>query len=787
VSSNYCWPAALRNFREKQLIGRGVTRTGNVSQTGYTNGFKVMSTDQSAKYPSDRGPDADPVTPATEHLTAGRPTFDSFSAGTTVSQRFRIRQFLGRGGMGEVYAADDLDLGGIVALKTIHPDLIDSRETAARFRREIQLARQVTHPNICRVFDLGRTEFGGREILYFTMEYLPGVTLSRYLKDGNKPGPGEAFALIEQLADGLQALHARGILHRDLKPGNIMLVESEGKPARLVIGDFGLARDDSEDLDQLTRTRALMGTPAYMAPEQLLGERASPASDIYAFGMLVFEIATGKVIADGTTLKSRLSADVVLPEHDPLPPGWEQLIRRCMARDPADRPASAPAALAGLRASAPVAKPSRPSKALIAAGAALLFVGLGALAVRQFHAPETVPLAVAAPANIDDLLLNYYAPGNLATAIEQLEKAVSSSKGSASAVNHAELGQAYRLRYQQNLASADFEKAKTESQRAVELDPGMQLPHTTLAGLYAQNGRTDAAHTEVQEALRLDPRSSEAYNELGALYKLQGRTAEAEPALRKAIDLSPDDWRWHMQLGSFYRDTGEIDPGRKEFEEALRLTPSNVLAMNNLAGVMLRQSRYKEAQATWERAIALDPRFRPAYSGLGAALMLQGEFAQAGAAFRKAIELNSKSYTAWGNLGSASAWSPGGKAEAQKAYLQAIQIAEQQRLQTPKEPQLLASLGGYYASVGDAAHAVPLLRQAVALNPDSPQVTYTTGESYEILHRRDDALNWINRAITLGYSLEYIKRSPELAALRSDPRFHPPENPTAPPPVNTVH
>jgi len=694
---------------------------------------------------------ADAPEPGIDPSTLTMSQTELFGADDRIAGRFRIEGFLGRGGMGEVYAVEDAELGGRVALKMIHPNLLDNPRAAARFRREITLARQVTHPNVCRVFDVGRGLVNGRERMFLTMEYLRGETLSQCLarqREGSTKMPAEqALALVKQLAAGLDALHQRGIVHRDLKPGNVMLVEE----ARLVITDFGLAREVSDEAEPLTEPQGMVGTPAYMAPEQLLGEAASPASDIYAFGLIAFEIATG----------------LRFPAEAELPKGWEGSLRRCLDRAPEARPKSAGEA-AGLMG-APVAAPRKRSRRWIAAGMLAGALAAGAVAVRLV--PLAPRHAAADPSDsVRELLIRYDKPGNTDLAISQIEKALANGSGDRAAVLHYQLGLAYYERYLKSPDAQDLEKAKAESLESIRLDPQFPDAHTTLGRIYAQGGSTDLAETELKEALRLDARSANAWAALGDLYVRFGRAAEAQEAFGKAVDLAPEDWRWHDALGSFYLNAGKLEDARREFEAATQQTPDNGNAFNDLARAAIAESKYPEAQRLYEHALEISKQTR-FYSGLGTALMLQGNYAGATEAFQRAIEMNPKSYAGWANLGAAASWTPGEKARARDAYEKAIGLAEELRKTRPRDPTLLSRLGDYYAATEQPDRAIPLLREALALSPDEPDVCYTAGEAYEILHRRDDALKWVLKAVSLGYSLEYIDLSPELAGLRQDARF----------------
>ena len=677
--------------------------------------------------------------------------------GHIVSGRFRIVRFVGAGGMGEVYEAEDSDLGGRVALKTIRPHLLANAHALTRFRREIQVARQVTHANVCRVYDVGRDVYSERELVYFTMEFLDGETLTAWIQSAGA-GTATTLPVCRQIAEGLDALHAQGIVHRDLKPANVMMVQSTAG-ARAVIGDFGLARPAGSELATFTQTEGIVGTLAYLAPEVLAGEPATSASDLWAFGLLLHELATGRRVGPAQKI-------------DPaLPANWKAAIQRCLSVEPSGRPASATAAIAALTSPIATRKSKRP---WIAMGACLLlaFLAVAAwFALPSLRARHPVPVSsppASSTEGVRDVLAHYYKPGNLASAISTLEQALSARPDSA--YDQGELGYAYWLRFAEKQNAKDLDLAMQHSARAIAIDPSLAQPHLTQALFYLQSGRTDLAQTQIQQAFSIDRNNPAAYAAQAALLRSQGRPGEAEAPLQRAIDLAPDDWRWPNQLGALYRLIGQFDKAASAFEASVRLAPDNAGALGSLAGVYLKQSRYPEARRTFERAIAADPQYR-FYSGLGATLMLEGNYPEATRMFRKAVDLNPKSYIAWANIGSAYSWTQGQKTQAQDAYKEAVRLAEAERTVTPKDAILLSRLGDYYAALNDAARAIPLVRQALALQAESPEVVYTAAEAYEILHCREDALRWMKEAIRLGYPISYIERSPELSGLRADPRF----------------
>ncbi len=224
--------------------------------------------------------------------------------------RYRLLKVLGEGGMGAVYLAHDTDLDRKVALKLPHFVGGKSKDHGERFRREARLAATLSHPNICRIFDIGEQD--GR--LFLTMEYIEGKTLNDVIKAKGAIEPRTAVNLVKRIASAVQVAHAQGIIHRDLKPANIMIK----KDRDFVIMDFGLARRVEQEEVQLTATGAVLGTPAYMAPEQLRGENnaVGPQSDVYSLGIILYELLTGQRPFQGTLPQiyaQVLSADSVSP------------------------------------------------------------------------------------------------------------------------------------------------------------------------------------------------------------------------------------------------------------------------------------------------------------------------------------------------------------------------------------------------------------------------------------------------------------------------------------------
>jgi hypothetical protein len=289
-------------------------------------------------------PSSHPASSSPSTLDEGR-----FLPGTLLAGRYRIVALLGRGGMGEVYRANDLKLGQPVALKFLPETTARNETVLARFYNEIRIARQVSHPNVCRVYDLGEVE--GQP--YLSMEYVDGEDLGSLLRRIGRLPEDKALEIARKLCAGLAAAHEKGVLHRDLKPANIML---DGR-GHVLITDFGLAGL----ADQLQGAEVRNGTPAYMAPEQLAGKEVSVRSDIYSLGLVLYEIFTGKRAFEASTLADLVrlhteSTPVSPSSHvKDLDPAVERVVLRCLDTDPRNRPPSALAVAAALPGGDPLA------------------------------------------------------------------------------------------------------------------------------------------------------------------------------------------------------------------------------------------------------------------------------------------------------------------------------------------------------------------------------------------------------------------------------------------------
>jgi hypothetical protein len=263
----------------------------------------------------------------------------SFRPGDPVAGRYSITNFIARGGMGEVYLAYDSVLGESVALKTVNAVACDGDQAVKHLKAEVQLARRVSHPNVCRIFDVGTHVLPGTNtvIHFLTMEFVEGETLGQRLRMAGPLPLDEAITTARQILAGLSAAHRAGILHRDLKSDNIMLRTTEAGPVAVIL-DFGLARPVDAATLSSSGSLALVGTLPYMAPEQVEGKKLVPASDLYAFGVLWFEMLTGELpfSAESPTSSAleRLHRCAPPPSSvNPLvPKALDTVVQRCLGR-----------------------------------------------------------------------------------------------------------------------------------------------------------------------------------------------------------------------------------------------------------------------------------------------------------------------------------------------------------------------------------------------------------------------------------------------------------------------
>jgi serine/threonine protein kinase/Tfp pilus assembly protein PilF len=499
----------------------------------------------------------------------------SLAPGAVIGKRYRIVSLIGRGGMGEVYEAEDQFLHESVAIKTLRSNFINNGTLARQFQREIQLARRVTHDNICRVFEVGEYQAGEASPsanLFFTMELLAGETLLSKIRREGRLSRETAFPIAVQLADGLAAAHRAGVMHTDFKSGNVMIVSS-ASGERAVITDFGLARRDPAILEaEVTRTAIptqAVGTVGYMSPEQLSGGAITPASDIYSFGIVLFEMATGQLPFDDHhvihSAMQRASGDTLsvrslVPDIDVR---WERAIVRCLQKNPEDRFSSA-AELADWFRERPRWSPRLWTRRQ--------WIGATAAAAASVGSAGGLWVWLRLPYRPQPAALDWYEKGlgamhsmTYEAARKELEQSITADPRFA--LGYATLARAYeemdysdrakdailhaitiaqetrlsdadelRLRALQFTISRDYDRAMPLLDELEKESVGRERASAALeyGWLAQQREDTEAAQAAYQRALKFDPRYAAAKLRLGFLLGRRGRDDEALQAFAEA-------------------------------------------------------------------------------------------------------------------------------------------------------------------------------------------------------------------------------------------------------------
>jgi tetratricopeptide (TPR) repeat protein len=569
----------------------------------------------------------DPASPPSGGSTLPAPAAERapcFVVGDSVGGRYRVLHFIARGGMGEVYEALDEELHLRVALKAVAER---SGSALTRFRREVTLARRVTHRNVCRIYEIGFQPVGEETVPFCSMELLSGPSLATRLLRGPLD-PAEALPLVRQMAAGLLAAHEAGVVHRDLKSSNVMLVPDAGGGVRAVITDFGLARAEASCTGEgalvVTSDQSMLGTPAYMAPEQVEGKPVSPATDVYALGVVMFEMLTGELPFRAESPLRTATLRLTEPPPSPasrrpgLDPRWNAVILRCLAREPTQRFARATDVVAALEAGPPAVRRGRTLRALA------LLVGLAALAVllaaRTARAPAglasgRIPVTAAGASGRTLLVLDPTVDGPpvrtwLATALGELLRGELASPG--------------RLHPQAGDTVAELE-------RELELDRATAALPATLARLHA---RTPAQLLVEGTARGEDPIALE----VKIVDVMTGSTVIAEREAVGASDLAAGCARLGQRLRHALGVTAADDATG---ERPVRWLPADPQAARLYAEGLARSRAhdYPGAVAALERAVAAEPAFGLAHLALYQELSRRHQRARAAVEAQRAFEL----------------------------------------------------------------------------------------------------------------------------------------------------
>ncbi|HYL15372.1 MAG TPA: protein kinase [Terriglobales bacterium] len=541
----------------------------------------------------------------------------TLEAGTVLGGRYEILNLLGEGGMGAVYKARDRELDRLVALKVIRPELAYSPAILQRFKQELILARQVTHKNVIRIYDLGEAD----GVKFLTMEYVEGTDLKTLLHDQGKFAPADAVRIMQQICRALDASHSEGVIHRDLKPSNVML----DKQGKVLVMDFGLAR--THESKGLTLTGALVGTPEYMAPEQAKGQPVDAQSDIYAAGLIFYELLTGKVpYPADSALQSLMKrtqerATPVSQLENTVPRILSGIVGRCLEPDRRNRYQCAAELLADLEAYQPSGALSStmvlrgPSTAVpglykwLTIVLAAVLLGAGVVAWKMYNripagphatvsvlvsdfenetsdpvfdgtlepaftvAMEGAPFITSYNRDQAHKLAARLQPG-ATTLTEPLARLVATREGIGLVVTGSIMrdGDAYRVSVKAEEGVTG--KVLANERERVDKKDVLIAMGSLAAHVRKALGDTSPQSAQLAAAETFTTGSLEAAHEyaLGQTAQFAGKWDDAIEHYLKASQLDPDLGRAYVGLGNAYHNTGQIQQAEKYYQLALSKT-----------------------------------------------------------------------------------------------------------------------------------------------------------------------------------------------------------------------
>ena len=681
-----------------------------------------------------------------------------FPPGSDFTGRFMIIEKAGRGGMATVYKARDKVLEQEVALKLIHPELARVPTFVERFKREVRVTRQITHPNVCRIHDLG--ESAGR--LYFSMQWISGETLKDLLGKAGRLDQERALEIAEKVALALDAVHSKDVTHRDLKPGNVMIDQS----GEVFVMDFGVATE--RGASDITSPGMVEGTLLYMAPEQRRGEKVDGRADLYALGLILEEMLTSQ--------RPGPRRDA---EHIAYPNGAvASVLEKLLAHDRQWRyPSAKTAALAlhdlreqsGSKA-APGIPPKPPHRVRWALAGLALAIIVAAFVIFSPGAHPRPEAQVYYERGVHYLREESETLRSLDEAIVMLQRSL--EKDSTAAATWAVLGEAYWTRYDRFDRKKDA-PSRTEAARAVKralaLDADLPEVHNAIArGLIAE-GDYRGAVRELEIAVSREPRFDAAWVNLGRAYQNLGEYAKGLDALQKAVRLNPTSFRNYISLGNFHLRGEQYGEAEKAYRMATDLKPDSPLAWRNLGACLLYQGFAEKAAFALIRSLDYEESARTR-TNLGIAYQYMARYDSAAVQLRKAADLEPANPNPWGSLGDALALL-GNPAEAKTAYETAVRLGRDRMEASPMNPATHSDLAGWCAKAGDLACASSEAARALAIQPQDVHVLFANALVRCVQGRDDDALDLLDRAVRLGLGRAEVMNDPVFVRFRENPRF----------------
>ena len=714
--------------------------------------------------------------------------------GDVLGGRYEILALLGEGGMGAVYKAKDREVERVVALKLIRPEMASNPAILARFKQELMTAHQVTHKNVIRIYDLSEAD----GVKFITMEFVEGSDLRQLYREKGKLPPDEAVDIIRQVCMALDAAHSAGIIHRDLKPQNIM----RDKTGRILVMDFGLAR--SVQSGGMTQTGALLGTIEYMSPEQAMGKTLDQRSDLFAVGLIFYELLSGKMPFKAETAMASLlmrnqERAVPLAEIDAtVPAGLSDIVARCLERDLDRRYPSATEIIADLDAwhgkrpvmasiimQSPKPGSKIPWKWVAPAGAALL-AALILLAIPGTRQMIFRPPTAGAGASIVNPGFPALAQGKFVAVMPFRVIGDASSIGYiADGLGEALSAKLFQLK-EVHVTSADA---------AGKIDPQLPLPQIAkkLGANLVVQGTVQGSADQLRITVKLEnvPENKTLWNEefsgvsgdlLAMEDRISGKLVTAMGV--NASELGVADATAHptdnvdaydLYLRGKNAMRGQFDPKNFQtaidyFSQSLKKDPNFALAYTGLADASLRMYSVKKDPAWSDKALVaarraaeINNKLPEVHMTLGTVYRATGQNSQAIAELKRGLALAPNSDEAYSGLGNAYA-SIGQKDLAIEALEKAVEI-------NPYFWMNANSLGQAYLSFGDNERALKAFQQVVQLEPDNASGYNNVGAAYFNLGRYEDSISQFKKSLelapdpqtysSLATALFYLKRYAE--------------------------